>query len=466
MVIRTLIDKCTTIVKDSNDNYGLNPIIMLNYGYITSRALINFNIDKIKEAFGNKEYEISNNVKHTLHLTNCGSIEERKFHKYITSDDINTVKKRAVSFDIILFKIPYQWDRGVGFDNSNDFWIRGDAATSTDGCNWFNCMSGIKWNTEGIYSKDELCTEVDKFNNKEESQIIGIQHFDIGSEDLSIDITDYVDDLIDGVELNYGIGIAFSPYCEDMETKITKYVGFFSDKTNTCFTPYIESRTIEAINDSTYNVLLNKENRIFLFSNFYGEYKDLDELPICTIDNSNYEVHHFDKGIYYANIKLSRDDFFEDAIYDIKWSNLYYNGEELPDETREFATGKEERHLSIGNIVSKPPKYSVVINGISNREKLNHGEIRGLYVHFRQPYSNVTILPNKNTYYRLYIMSGEKEYTVIDWDFVNTIAKDGIFYVKTDELLPNHYLVDIKTTIDNETRIFKRELEFDIVGVK
>ena len=47
MVIRTFLDKATTIVSGSDDNFGLNPICMLSYGPTISRILVHFNIDKI-----------------------------------------------------------------------------------------------------------------------------------------------------------------------------------------------------------------------------------------------------------------------------------------------------------------------------------------------------------------------------------------------------------------------------------
>ena len=60
------MDKATTIVSGSDDNFGLNPICMLSYGPTISRILVHFNIGKIKEEIG---YEP--NARHILKMTNC-----------------------------------------------------------------------------------------------------------------------------------------------------------------------------------------------------------------------------------------------------------------------------------------------------------------------------------------------------------------------------------------------------------
>ena len=59
MVKHTFLDKCCTILKDSDLNTGLNPVAELNYGKGVTRALIHFNIDELKEI--EKEYGIECN---------------------------------------------------------------------------------------------------------------------------------------------------------------------------------------------------------------------------------------------------------------------------------------------------------------------------------------------------------------------------------------------------------------------
>ena len=53
--------------------------------------------------------------------------------------------KRAASFDLILFKLPSDFDEGRGFDFISDFWIRNNMSYAKEGSNWFFCKSAIPW---------------------------------------------------------------------------------------------------------------------------------------------------------------------------------------------------------------------------------------------------------------------------------------------------------------------------------
>ena len=253
MVTRTFLSKCTTIFMDSEDNFGLHPIGMLNRGLIVSRALIKFDTDKISSRMLDGTYLNRNNLKHVLKLYNCGSIDNKKFGNPIPSNDYNGEKIRNTSFSIIVFPIPKEWDRGVGFDNSDDIWFVGNSKKSTQGCNWYQAKNGVLWDNEGIISTDQLRVEYTKYLNGEDSIIIASQHFDYGNEDFSIDITDYVNDIVDGKIKDNGLCICFAPTDDADDDKITKYTGFFTDKTNTFYEPYLESKYDEIIFDDRNN---------------------------------------------------------------------------------------------------------------------------------------------------------------------------------------------------------------------
>ena len=46
---KTYISKCNTIIKESYANTGLNPIMELNYGLMTTRGLLYFDHNKVKK---------------------------------------------------------------------------------------------------------------------------------------------------------------------------------------------------------------------------------------------------------------------------------------------------------------------------------------------------------------------------------------------------------------------------------
>ena len=67
-------------------------------------------------------------------------------------------------------------------------------------------MKKTKVNLDGgVYTDEQLKEEYEKYENGEESIIIGVQHFDFGCENLSIDITDYVKSLLGDIKLDYPV---------------------------------------------------------------------------------------------------------------------------------------------------------------------------------------------------------------------------------------------------------------------
>ena len=460
MVIRTFLDKCNTIVKDSEDNFGLNPILMLHYGGLISRILIYFNLDEIKDNLGNNYREF----KHTLKMYNCGSIDDKKFSSTLSSFCGSGERKRANSFDIITFGIPEKWDSGIGFDSSLDYMLTGDASVSVDGSNWYQAYNGKKWGNEGIYTNSFISDEYTKFGNNLDSIIISRQHFNYGNENLEIDITNYVNDVIEGRIKNNGICLCFSPLLEDSFSEFTQYVGFFGKHTNTCFHPCIESRTNNKINDNRYDFTLGTDNNIYFFAEKNGEFIDLDETPTCTINEKKYEVNRVRKGCYCAKVKINKNEVESESIlYDI-WSNIKYEGEQLDDVEMEFVTHSLNDFFNIGKKTNTSKIYKPQITGINDYEKLIRGDKRSVIVYFRERYTNGNYKLFDNAEYRLYFKNIDKEYDVICWDKIEKMSSYNIFELNTNGLVPNTYFIDIRYKNNNDIITHKKCLEFQIIN--
>lgn len=468
MVTRTFLSKCTTIFNGSKDNFGLNPIGMLNYGRLISRCLLYFDIDNIKSAVNDGGF-IKDKTKHILKLTNCGSIDKRTFDEMMVSSDDMGVKERACSFSIIAFKVPERWDAGNGFDNSTDFWLLGKASVSQHGANWFNAYDGKRWGTkfdesgeliaeDGVYSFEKLEKEYEKFKNGEDSVIICEQKFDVGNEDFELDITKYVNDVLDGKNNNYGICLAFSPEIEELQTEYTQYVGFFTNHTNTFFHPVVESRCSDVVRDNRYSFFNGKSNRLYFYANIDGIPTDLDELPTCEINGVYYDVFRQKTGVYYADVKLSASD--NEICYDI-WRGTF-DGEEFEEEL-EFVVLPKKSRMSLGDTIARGLRVEPALSGINDWEKIYQGDERTISVKFNIQYTSNYELINE-CYYRLYVMDGERELDVIDWDDIDVTGFENSFKICSKELLPGSYYVDIKAKCGKDLRIFKDKLHFKVVS--
>lgn len=540
MVYKTYISKFNTIISGSKINTGLNPIAELVYGHdtVVSRILMYFDHNKVKELMNNGTMVDMSKMKHTLHITNAGSIDFTQLHQKETSSINFNTKMRATSFDIIFFLIPKPWDRGKGFDYSRNYFnydfysckvIDATRLTSEDGCNWFQRMNGLPWDdgekdelddevrdkivnefllehdvesiedltkeeklelyalleeakepkyAPGIFTNDKLSKEYDKFSAGEESIVIARQHFDVGNENLNIDITDIFNKFLDGELENYGIGMAFSPMLEASESEYENYIGFLTDKTNTFFEPFVETRYEDVVSDDRSNFVLGKRNRLYLYCTIGDHLEDLSLNPTVTIRNGDGEIirdsvgremtwimsKRQSKGIYYIDVKLSRSDFEPDTMLYDTWTNIQYQGTLLDDVELDFVVKQSANYFNIGNSISTTDiTFSPVISGIKEKEQIKRGDIRKLVIQAKPSYTNNTAQLLDTMDIRLYVKDGTREIDVIEWDTVNKAFLENYYMVDTNILIPQRYFVDIRIKYGMNSIIHHDVLSFDIV---
>lgn len=482
MVYKTYISKYTTIVSNSRINTGINPISELVYGKdnIISRGLIYFDCSKLSELIDDGTMVDTSKMKHTLHIANASSLDFTQVHQCESSSINDNKKIRATSFDLIFFLIPKEWDRGKGFDYSKNYFnasfyssspIDKDRLISTDGCNWFNSRNGIPWDEEGIYTNAHLSLEYDKFSANEESIVIARQRFDIGNESISVDITDTVNKFINGDLENHGIGIAFSPMTELTNSEYENYIGFLTDKTNTFFEPYLETRYDDVVSDDRSNFVLNKNNRLYLYCTIGDHLDDLDECPIVTIVDSDDNVvleptksiRQF-RGIYYIGVKLSQTHFKGGTMLYDTWGGISYHGTNLDAVELNFTLNNASNFFSIGDSTSSTNvTFTPSISGIQEKEEIKRGDVRKLVIKAKPSYTNNTIQLMDSIEFRLYVKDGTREIDVIGWDSVNKSFTENYYMLDTNMLIPNKYHVDVRIKYGMNSIIHHDVLKFSIV---
>jgi len=489
MIFKTYINKFNTIISDSKLNTGLNPVSELVYGrdMIVSRALFYFDHNEIKCLIDNDIMPNKEKMKHTLHITNAGSTDFTQLHSCGYSSIDDKKKIRAVSFDVIFFLIPKFWDRGKGFNYSKTYFNKDYYASaqidpkrmiSEDGCNWFQPRNGYKWDENGIYSNGTLSIEYDKWACGEDSIVIGRQHFDYGNESIDIDITNTVNKFINGELENYGIGMAFSPMFELTEDFRENYVGFLTDKTNTFFAPYVETRYDDVVSDDRSNFILDKMNKLYLYCTIGGHLEDLDSLPIVTVRDdeenivkdadgkelSGIQATKFSKGIYYIEYKLSRNDYEADRMHFDTWDGIIYQGTQLDAISLDYTLKPTPNYFMIGNSLDTTNvTYKPNVYGIQEKEQIKRGDVRKLVVNAKPSYTYNTYELVDSMDIRLYIKDGTREIDVISWDKVNKSFTENFYVIDTNILMPQRYFVDIRIRYGMNSIIHHDVLSFDIV---
>lgn len=461
MVVRTFFDKNNTIVKGEFINTARNPVTELFYGGNEnenkfSRYLFHFDEKRLKTLYTGGTFVDITKLKHTLKLTNTAIFDEELLNGVYGN------KERTCSFDLIVFKLTDNWDEGVGYDYSDCELLYGNCAMSYAPSNWMYAQTGIQWsNGNGTYS------------GSPSGITVATQHFSVGNENIEIDITDYVNDLLTG-STNYGLGIAYAPSFEQKNTRQLQYVGFYSKYTKTAYEPFVETIYENHIKDDRNNFFLDKPNKLYLYVNLAGNPTNLDTLPSVKIYDqegavfSSYTpsaVTHVTKGVYSIDILVpTTTTITDDYIFNDVWSGITINGITRPAITLDFQLRNSNDYYNIGSLDSLPKPVGISVSGIRSQEKIKRGDIRKVIVSTRIPYTVEQTQSVSDLKYRLYVKEGKNELTIIDFQPIEISTNYNYFLLDTASLIPNTYYLDVLVESNLEINTLKNVINFDIVS--
>jgi hypothetical protein len=237
-------------------------------------------------------------MTHTLRMTNTSSFDSELLNSTTSSG-----RRRATSFDLILFRIPLtsgntgtsqSWDEGVGYDFYDvqrtisrpngllsPVLLPEDKSYSQRPSNWFQPTTLSAWTQSGLYSNTNTGNV-----NYSGLTIVDTQHFEFGNEDIEFDMTNEVNRYLTGTTTGFtGWGIAFVPELENITGLTENYsVGFFTRHTQTFYEPFLETSYVDLIEDDRNAFYSNKQNKLYLYSYINGDFQSLDENP-------NYKRH-------------------------------------------------------------------------------------------------------------------------------------------------------------------------------
>lgn len=452
---RSYFEKNNTILKKSTLNTAKNPNTELLYGNEFSKFIFKIDLDELKRRIDNGEYVINNDTKHILHMTNTIFGDES-----LLGDDKGNGKKRTSSFDLIVFKIPNYWDEGVGFDYETTIDLTtGESLYNSKPSNWYNRTSLNNWSTEGIYDTNPI--------------IIGTQHFDGGNEDLSIDITEYINNILLNDETDYGLGIAFDVVYQDIITDITQSVAFFTKYTQTFFEPYLETYFHDEIEDNRNNFISEINQNLYLYVTKGTNFYDLDTLPsVDILDSSKTPIFgltdlipvKIKKGVYKITFGLTGiicdgKKFFYDS-----WKNLILDGINISDVVQKFIPKPYTSLYTVGENQTELQRYSIQFFGVKLNEKVKRGEKRKVVVTIKSIDYPKNVLFDE-VYYRIFIKEGKRQVNIIEWTKLDK-SNENSFYLDTYSMIPREYFIEIKAKTHTEEIFYKNEINFEIVSEK
>ena len=498
-ILRSYIDKNNTIISNSYVNTGRNPVIELNFGasdyivpnYGYTRFIFDLDLVLLREniATGVISTGCTSAMTHTLKMTNTSSFDNELLNSFMSNE-----RRRATSFDLILFRIPQasgttgpaqDWDEGVGYDY-NDFNLAQNSAIggsapltyvdsrafSTRPSNWYQTSTISNWSQPGIYNNKNEGTV-----NYSGLTIVARQHFELGNEDVNMDMSAEINGILNGSITGVtGWGLAYLPQIENLTGLTESYsVAFFSRQTQTFYQPYMLTTYDDLIKDDRNVFLKNQENKLFLYVYQNGDLVNLDSDPFVRIEDRNGDAV---SGMSSLNTCLRTKGVYEVVVpngfttqptpclfYDV-WSGLTINGQSLPNVTNQFTLLPYSSGIQIGAVSQDPTKFGFDFYGILQNEQILNSDIRKIGVTIKKAYTGQVPLQNISAFYRVYVREGTTEVQVQDWTPINRTPNEYYFIFDMRDKIPNQYYVDIQVNTSGEKDTYKKQLTFNIVNKK
>jgi len=498
---RSYFSKNDTLIYNSYTNTGNNPVVELFYGSVDnlispigfSRFIFDLDLSDLQSKVESGEIGTgcSYNLTHTLKMTNTSS-----FDKELLNDTWSNGRRRATSFDLILFRIPktsgntgdpQTWDEGVGYDYYNGVsrnsssamsiksQLESDKSFSTRPVNWFERTTINNWSQNGIYDNTNSLTGNTGLNYSAIT-IVDTQHFQFGNEDIEFDMTSEINDILTGATTgNTGWGISFVPQVENISGLTENYsVGFFSRHTQTFYEPFLETNYSDLIEDDRNTFYENRSNKLYLYSFKYGEPQSFDDNPTVDILDSNGDpvdgftgltTCEISKGVYEVIVSGLTASTVPCVFYDT-WKGIEIDGVGINNVENQFVINNLSELYQIGVENNEPSIYGFDFYGIKQDEKILNTDMRKVNVVLKKAYTTKEVLTHVNAEYRIYVKEGNTEVQVQNWTPINRTSSGYYFMFDTRDKIPNEYFVDIKVTTDREVNTYKRELKFQIVNKK
>jgi hypothetical protein len=498
-ILRSYINKNNTIISNSYVNTGRNPVIELNFGasdlivpnFGYTRFIFDLDLSLLEEniSSGVISTGCTSAMTHTLKMTNTSSFDNELLNSFMSNE-----RRRATSFDLILWRIPkfsgttgqpQFWDEGVGYDY-NDFNIAQNSANggispltyvdsraySTRPSNWYQTTTLSGWSQNGIYNNVNQGVV-----NYSGLTIVARQHFELGNEDLNMDMTAEINGILNGSITGVtGWGISYLPQIENITGLTESYsVAFFSRHTQTFYQPYLLTNYNDFVEDDRNLFLKNQENKLFLYVYQNGNFANLDSDPFVRIEDRNgvaitgmasLTTCLKTKGVYEVTVPNGFSNSPTPCLFYDVWSGLTINGQSVPNVTNQFTLQPYTSGIQIGSVSKDPEIYGFDFYGILQNEKILNTDIRKVGVTIKKAYTGQQLLLDVSGFYRVYVTEGTTEVLVQDWTPLNRTPNEYYFIFDMRDKIPNQYFVDIQVNTSGEKDTYKRQLTFSIVNTK
>lgn len=441
-IYRTYLSKNATLINGDLSNNSRNPVTEISYGGedgLSSRFIFDFDFTKIKQRIDDGFINKSRIKKHILKLYNTIRISPEYVGATHTARKIENTK----GFTLELFNVDDDWNNGVGYDI--DFNLIGKLKESEP--NWYYSKTNTPWTIPGVYDG---------------GLIFGTQEFQIGNEDISIDITDYVNDRLEDTITSFGLGLKFTDDFESLKTQIRQVVAFHSQYTNTVFEPHIETIIDDTVLDDRGFFYLDKPNKLCIYPKSGGNSSNVTVNFVTIFNNKGQivdvidgvDVEEITKGIYAVDLFLDSDEHVDCVNYKDVW-DITVNGSNRIISDRFYLRPYDEYYTFNYEDRLSDNSFSVFLWGLLDGEKMLTPDYRKIKLTIKEFYATSNKFP-LDLEYRVYTkLTGNHQIDVIPYTKISRGSLGYFFSLDLSWFIPDRYYLDIIVKNDIETVLIK-----------
>lgn len=192
-------------------------------------------------------------------LTASGDAPSTGLQYYLRLCDARHDKTLPSSFDIEVQAVSQDWDEGKGRDV--------DTFRDLGVANWDKAKSDVWWSVPGASG----------------SGVIAKTHFDVGSEDMEVNVTEIVEQWLSGTLTNYGflVKLSSSQEANSQDYFVKMFHGretFFKDRR-----PHLEVRWDDSLTDDRNNFFFDASGSLFLYHRVRGTLQNISGIGTGSI---------------------------------------------------------------------------------------------------------------------------------------------------------------------------------------
>lgn len=471
---RSPFAKNDTLIQGNQTNNSQNPVGEISYGTpdaTVTRLIFKIDLQGLVSKISTEGISKNSIGSHKLVLKNTISDRNDLLGKTSYLDII----QRASSFQLDLFTITEDWDEGSGYD----FVYADQDILSfnlvTGATNWYQRKTNIAWKTAGAYTTGTTVITATSAHTGTTitgaSKIIATQIFPKGNENISIDITSYINSILYSGSTDYGLGLKFTPLYESGETLYRQAVAFHLKNTNTVFEPYLETTINDNISDDRRFFFLDKQNDLYLYSSA-GDVTvtgvtivDYNGKVMTTLTGAS--IVRVKTGVYKISLIVDSSIYPDAVIFNDVWgvSQVVGEGGRIKKITQDFYLIHQDRYFNfdLSNEVN-PDNFYFTYFGIKSAEYIRRGDVRRVQILVKELYETPDNFYPLNLSYRIFMKQGNRtQMDLIPFTPVDRTSKGYEFTLDTSWLIPQDYYLELKFT-NKSSVVTKSPIMFTIVN--